>query len=655
MYCNIRHRLCLLLVLAFNASTMIAQILEGEKVEIEELIENIGIEGENSPFFDAFEYYTQFPINIYNATEKEISRLPGFSGLTARRIIKLSKTLKKITHRNIIDSLQLTDDQKIVLERCTVLEEIPARHVFGRIRMQQRVQQVRGIEEGKYAGSSDDIYQRWTFRENSYSANVLLSKDAGELWSSNFLSGHAKYTSATTTAIVGDYSLQYGLGSILWQNFGLKKGAEVFAPLRVWGNGIQGYRSAVEAGFFRGAAVSKDLNLSDSIAVELVAWVSSVKRSGTVDSTLGIATSLNGTGLFRTEAERTRQGNIAEYMTGFSAKMTIFSALTLGFASFYLDYQYPIRSSSSSSIDGKNGLLSSFYGLWSSNTMRTAFEISRDSKGNMGLQINSLMRHELTSIGSQFRIFGSNFRSPFGYHFGEFSSPNNEIGLYFAVQHRPKNQRCSYVFFCDVYRSFEPRHLMPFPTRGLDVFGEMQWNEKGRGAIIRVRYEDKTNAISDDDNSRKAAQERRASLRTEWKQNIASSMIESRFRLEGVALNFDTEKPTEYGILGFMDIRVRLGEKLAVYSRLAYFNTESYSTARWAYEPNIPGIISTTAHFGRGQRTFVVAEWKAADYATITAKYSLTSRSDIAQIGSGFDRLTGNNDSRISMQMDVEL
>ena len=82
----------------------------------EELFENLGAETAVSPELDAVEMFSARPLDLRRATAAELAAIPGFSLSTARRILRLVKTIADISYDRIADSLRLSPEHLGPLE-----------------------------------------------------------------------------------------------------------------------------------------------------------------------------------------------------------------------------------------------------------------------------------------------------------------------------------------------------------------------------------------------------------------------------------------------------------------------------------------------------------------------------------------------------------
>lgn len=622
---------------------------------VEEIIESLGTETAEAPDLDAIERFAARPLNLRQISARELSAIPGFSISIARRLLRLVKTLPdSATIEMLADSLQLSEEQYLLLKSCTVLGESAeltktSKTVLLRSRSTMRLQQIKGIRTGKFQGSEYDMYQRLQVNTSVISAGLLTDKDIGEKSFADFISGYVEFRAGAIRGVIGDFTVSSGMGGILWRQFGLRKGASVISPINQYGSGISASRSALEVGFFRGGAAEYKTSAGDSSSLIITAFGSSARRSAFIDEN-GYATSLKIDGLFRTENDELRRNTLNEIAIGsiieYRAPSFIATATALN-----LNYDYPIVSAASTAFNGANGTLLSLSGVWIlSEYSQITGEFSQDAKNNSGGKLALMFSEKKINAVFGMRIFNAEFRSPFGYSFGEFSTPGNEYGFYAAAEWREKKMQI--YGYADIYGSLQQRFGMTRPTRGIDFLLENK-NVLPAGAylILRTRLEQKNDAFSTPE-TRTDYNVERISLRAEYSRSVSRN-LSLRLRTEAARVSFSGIKPVETGTVGFFEAQWQAADWLRLGARVAPFATDSYASARWTFEYALPGAMSNPALYGTGIRTFFVATITPINLFTARILYAATSKNGVTYLGSGYDEILGATDSRLTFQIDA--
>ena len=120
-------------------------------------------------------------------------------------------------------------------------------------------------------------------------------------------------------------------GLIFWSASAFGKGSDVIAPARRNGGSIYPYLSSGENSFYRGISASIGL---DNVQVQVL--YSNKALNATIDS-LGNISSLDESGLFRTESEQRKQNASRETLIGCRAVTYLFDGLKIGGPGIVLD------------------------------------------------------------------------------------------------------------------------------------------------------------------------------------------------------------------------------------------------------------------------------------------------------------------------------
>ena len=116
--------------------------------------------------------------------------------------------------------------------------------------------------------------------------------------------------------------------------------------------------------------------------------------------------------------------------------------------------------------------------------------------------------------------------------------------------------------------------------------------------------------------------------------------------------NINLKNSTEEGFITFQDIHFYLSSAINLYTRIAFFKTDSFNSAVYEYENDLPGTLISSALFGEGVRWYFVLKIKPYKLVTISCKYSETFKPKENSLGSGLLEIDGNLDNRFSIQLD---
>ncbi|MES2764710.1 MAG: hypothetical protein V4642_02500 [Bacteroidota bacterium] len=643
-----------------------AQVLD-DTHEFEEILGQTQDEdADPTPQIDAIEYFSERPILLRAARPRDLMLLPGFSASLARQVLNLVKSDSAITFPTISQTLHLTPEQAFILQKCTSLEIPPpkqkvvktkppvvdksAPNILYRARNQHNFNEQKGFKNGNFVGSELQLYQRLQYRSEDFSAGILTAKSPGETSLADFISGYAEGEVFKTHIVAGDFSIESGMGSILWRGFGSRKGADVVSPAANYSGALLPYRSSTEVKFFRGIAADRFFKTGDSSEIQATIWASQIPRTGTIDEESGVVTSLQTDGYYQTSSDILKKNNLHE--TTFGGKTELHAnSFKIGATVFFIDYNRDIHSSSVTAFRGKSGILSSLHGLYFIDNYSVAAEISRDARGNLGFKSGINFTEKSFEAAFAVRSFSAEFRSPFGFSFGEFSAPANELGFYggFSWKGSERFKSANYV---DLYRSFVPRFGVPLPTRGLDIFSENSFKTSSKTTLIlRARTENKTDAFKNADNSYTLFSGIRTSARFEAQHRFKNASF--RARIEAAHLDFENARPAETGVVGFLDGSYEVFKALKIFGRISIFSTESYQSAVWQFESVAPGVLASVPLYGEGSRSYIGFSYEPFEFLKLSARYAATLKNNVKTLGSGNAEIEGNSDERLLVQLDL--
>ncbi len=623
--------------------------------ELENVLENIARETEASSSLEEIDFLIKNPIIISESTPDELSQVPGFPIPTAVRIIELAAKNEKISFEMIKDSLNLSEEQYYFLKLCTVITEKKKwkkENLYYRMRTSAVISPLNKSPHDAQTGGKEQIYNRITYISDNIKAGLLTDKDAFEVKTADFYGGwlQAEFSGFELTA--GDYYLETGMGSVLWKNFGMRKGSEVISPALQKGRGINPYRSTIDNLFFRGAGISKIWSLSSFNRLKTTAWISHTPKSGNVNDS-GSVTSLYSSGYFRTESEAEKYHTFVEKGSGINIEYSI-PVFTFGASAQYLEYDKRIESSSKAAFFGKKGMLTSVYSFMNYRSLAAGVEFSNDARNNIGIKSGLQFYDNKYEAALNFRHFPVKYRSPYSYNFGESYMPVDETGFYAGFRWKGiKNADIN--TYVDFFGGRSAGYSMDTPVRGMDFFSEAQVKiNKKNVFVLRLRNENKTDAVKDNDEISRTIQKNRSSMRAEHKFLLKQGAY---FRLRGefCLVSFDGAESEETGWAGFAEFRYRLTSFLKTGVRYSLFDTESYHSAIWQFEAFVPGTMYSAPLYGSGMRWNLYFSVELLDYADIWLKYSETVKNNTDSMGSGITEITGASKRSITLQAEISI
>jgi hypothetical protein len=630
---------------------------EYDETKLEEVLELISDEHDLTIQLDQIEALMQKPIDLRKATKDDLILIPGISIGIAEKIISEIRENDIKSILELSDVINLSDEMFYLLSLCTYISENKHRerkhNFYARGRSITRFSEVDGFERDKFLGDKLTLYQRYNLYYDGISSGIVIDKDEGEKKINDFMSGFLALEYFDSKVIVGDYYLEIGMGNLFWKSFGSRKGSDVISPALQWGSAIVPYRSSLDADYFRGAAFETEIHLFSDNSLKLKAWYSNINRAGSVSHD-DVITSIYEQGYYRTESEISKRDAVNEQVIGGNLEWQN-DLITIGTALARIKYDKTLETISKSTFLGREGMLKTAYLISDVEDLSIGTELSQDAKNNIGLKIGSQLVKQDYMLAAGFRSFASDFRSPFGYNFGEQSYPSNETGFYFAGTWK-KYKTFNVSTYIDIYSSKKQTYYVPFGLRGIDMFSEIWWKPHRKTEMrLRLRYEDKTDSHTDYDLQQKLTYQKiKPAVRLDIRHNVNTKLY---LRLRGEISNVLYEKTLEdeSGYMSFLEMGWQPIKFLKIGGRYTIFSTDSYESAIWQYEYAMPGYMTTVPLYGDGIRAYFFIKITPIQNIIFSLRTSYTRKNNTETLGSGYLKVLDNEDVRAYMQLDIRL
>jgi competence ComEA-like helix-hairpin-helix protein len=640
------------------------------------------------PNFDT-EELTQFlqelaanPVNLNTASLDRLMLVPAFNLKLAQGIIKYRESVKpferveELQKVSGIGRITLTKARPYVTigkggELQRVLLKDPRYWTYNDrfeyfSRYQQTLQQQAGYATGDssgYLGSPMKYYQRARYQSNHLSVNITQEKDPGEPFRGDLGFDYTSFHVAATDVgrfsdiVVGDYSVSFGQGLVLWSGGAFGKGSDVVGGLSKNERGIRGYTSAQESNYMRGVGAS--VNVLPRLKVTGF-WSNAPKSSSYV--TADSIRMPSASGYHRTESEWARRHNVSQMTTG--GRIRYRSNIGLfGVSGYYAKFSDPVAAGTRlyNQYDF-SGISHSVVGVDYRLVIRDILlfgEAARSQNGGWGaiggVQAGIPGGGEL-ALGV--RNYEKDFQSFLGVGFGESSgAPQNEFGVYVGwAQPIARNMQLSVYF--DQYEHPAPSFRVDQPSNGFDLLGRFE-HEVSRtwSWYLQVRHEEEGQNFDEllpggrlitrlDDGIR-------SSVRMEQEYWVQPKV---RLRLRGEWIQSQLPgEDREQGYLIYQDIRVVPSERWTIDARYTMFDTDSYDTRLYQFENDLLYVMSNTMLYERGQRMYVLVNYEPFDFLEAWAKIGVTIYDDEQTISSGLNEIQGDTRTDVGVQVRVRL
>lgn len=661
----------IIFVIAIPLNYVLAQQIDSSGIATEDALDNLlddmDNDGEDSDLFDVIEDLLQNPIDLNEADANDLQRLPGMDFAKANSIIEHRAKygsyystnelysvpdLNKELIQSILPLVKVDFPSELANKNHNEISEDSFRDkskLIVRSRVVNDLQTRDAFLNNRFTGSKLKSYNRVLYDyTNNFQLGLLTEKDPGEKSFTDFTSFHfqTKDINIINNFVVGDYVLEYGQGLALWSPFGFSKGADAIYPVKKKARYLRPYTSSLEYRFFRGA--STRINLGN---FNLTGFYSFNTFDATIDSLTGEIVSFGQTGYHRTTTEINRKGTVKSKLMGGVFEYTFLNNNKMGIIFYKTSLDKKLIPKSLYDIEGDNfSYLSSYYDF---NLSKINFfgEFSYD--GNSVASINGLQ----FSAGNNFiytvsvRSYPRNYRNFYGFGFSERNGKiNNEIGVYSGIKWKTKFALINIYY--DIFQ-------FPYKTseNSLSSNGnEFLLNISSRPfqkieTRIRYKYEDKeiTELINSNQN---IVRRLKQIIRTEFLFD-ASRNLRLKWRFEFNHFYIKEASVKEKGLLIFQDIRYMLKGNFSLYGRIIFFQTDSFNSAVYEFENDLFGVMPNIAMYGKGLRWYLLLKFNPLQMFTISMKYSETFKPLDKFIGSGDNLIYNNLDNRLSLQIDI--
>ncbi len=618
-----------------------------------------------SPLFDQLERFADEPLCLHTARLEEIEELPLVTPTLALDIHRAMHA-DSVAGWNALRCLPGMDKDRYALVRaCATLDCAREQRLEDLLEYRARVQQEdrprRGFLDGTWAPGRARIQQRLKAQAfGRVRIGLTQERDPGEAEFADHVAGYASLESLgiLDRAVAGDFTVAAGQGLVFWQSFGLSKGADALSAGKRTTRMLAPYASATEGLFYRGAAA--EIRLSD---FSIMTFASRNRLDATIDEETGTAGSFGIDGLHRASSEIQRRRSVREDLYGGRLQWNRVgpsAGLRAGVSGWRADYS---AVSDPNTPFGFRGDRAWTVGCDASLTVGRAAlfgeialcHLDRGA-GILGLRAPLHAQVEALLI---WRSYNERFVNIHGFGFGERGGElQNEQGVYLGLCVRPATD-VRIDAWMDVFQFPNRTYLLHLPTSGGELMINGVWDISETLTLnLRFAHGEKDNTIAAFDelgrDIRPLARRSSSSLRAELLCE-PSEHVRVRVRTDRTAVRYDAWSNGDDGLLFIADCRVAIGGGLALTGRVAVIESAGYDGRVYEFEHDVPGVMQNIAMYGRGTRTYLLADWKPSDLFRIGLKYAHSVRDAAVSIGEGADAVEGDALGKVTAQVEVRL
>lgn len=632
---------------------------------LEEYLESISMEeGDIDNFLDKIDFFANNKIDLAKSTANQIAEIPGITYFDAYFIVDRIQKYPNVTINELSELYNFNEFQRFILNKCAFIgkpdEKVQLFSAKIRERTSYQIETPIGYENGKYLGGKWNLYQNYqanyttTFADSNiwkFNTGGIINKNSGEQNLAEYYSGYFVVDNKNVKLVAGDFSIKAGMGNVFGESFSYGKGINVIAPTINYNNKISPYLSKMDYLRMRGIAGRFDFPLFWKNRISSSVWYSNSPRSATINKE-DFVSSLYTASVYRTETDIAKKNAIYEKNIGGTLELNGCD-YSIGGLLTYFDFSKEIRSNSSRAFVGKDGFMSSLFGILYFDKVNLSSEVSFDNNSKVGCKVGTAYKSKNLDVAFHFRSFDENFRSPYGSIFGEFSYPSNEYGLYFGTIWKP-NQKAKLSSYLDLYRSYASTYTVDTNVYGFEIFTQYDYKFNSRNSIYgRVNYKTKT-AQTRIDRQNVFFQREKLGIRLEGERRF-TNFLKVRSRVDFVSIDNADVLENEFGAAAFIEVNIKVFDWLKIQSRVTYFSTDSYTSAIWQFEYYYPGYSYAPALYLDGTRSFLALQISPLKRLDIYLRYVNLYKFDVESLGSSYEKIDGNRQNRIYCQIDLKI
>lgn len=657
----------------------IAEQLETEEIDLTNVVQQLN-------------YYYDHPLNLNGATAEELDELNLLSDVQISDLLLHIKLFGKLITIYELQSLEYWDLQTIQLVQpfVKVDDKLESLHISlkeavnqGNYELYMRYQTTPEEKSGYqqvsdsvlqasnnfYYGNPDRYYSRfrYSYRTN-LSIGVTGEKDAGEQFfrgaqkdGFDFYSAHAffkggKYLKALA---VGDYQVQIGQALNLWSGYAFGKTADV-TNIKKTANPIRPYTSVDETRFMRGAAVDLGFGPFSLLAFASMKKVDASVLADSLFDDLEFVTSINLSGLHRTNSEIQKKDALTEKMAGANIRYRNRN-LQMGIAGVYQGYDKDFNKSMQpyNQFDFRGKEMVSLSGDYSYVIRNFNFfgEASRSSYSGNWANVHGVLfsLDSRASFSLLYRNYQKGYQTFYNNGFSEGSNTQNENGIYAGFKLK-LSSAWTLNTYADLFAFPWMKYQVDAPTAGHELLIQPSYKPNKQLEIYaRFRQQLRQKNSRDSDGTVTPIED---VLQRNYRLNLSYAVSEFftvKSRIEYVTIHRPSNT-TENGLIITQDVLFKpknLPFDLSL--RYALFDTDSYDTRIYTYENNALYVFAVPAYYYQGSRGYMLIRYSFLKRFDLWVRYGTFIYNNHKTLGSGAEEIQGSKKSDITVQLRIKL
>lgn len=657
----------------------ISEQLESENIDLTNLLEQ-------------FNYYYDSPIDLNRASLSELSDLGLLSDIQINDLIVHRKLHGKLISIYEIQSLKFWDLETInlVLPFVTLDERLDGLHLNFKealkegkfdlfLRFQPTIERKLGYTDVPdsliaqsskyYYGNSHKYYSRFRYSyKTNISFGITAEKDAGEAFfrgaqknGFDFYSYHAFYKGGKylKSIAIGDYQIQLGQGLQVWSGYAFGKSSDIITMKRNPVS-IKPYTSVDESRFFRGAAINLAYKKFDLVLFSSLKRIDASGIQDSLQNDLEFVSSINLSGLHRTQAEIEKRDALKEFISGASVQFQN-DFLKVGVQGAFQKYDQALQLNSRPYNQfyfsgGQLWSLSSDYNYVYRNLNlfgEVAYSVNEKHSGMAMLHGALLAIDTRLSLGLLFRDYDEKYQTMYNAGFSEGSRTQNENGLYAGFKFK-LSRSWSINAYTDVFEFPWMKYGIDAPSRGHEFLIQPIY-KPSKTFELYARYREQLRQKNESP-SQGVITAVEDVIQRNFRINIShkiNKVLTLKSRVEWVSIKRKSREK-EQGILITQDISYKPKSfPLSFTLRYALFDTDSYDTRIYSYENNALYVFSVPAYYNEGSRCYLLARYSFSRSIDLWVKYGFFLYNNQSYIGSGAELIQGDRKSDLTIQLKI--
>ena len=506
-------------------------------------------------------------------------------------------------------------------------------------------------QDDDWLGPDCKHWIRYSFRYGQQvSAGLAAAQDAGEpffkgrnKYGYDFYSGYLllKDIGRLQALVIGRYRLRFGMGLILNNSYGLGKLATMTALMNASSH-IYGHSSRTESNFLQGAAGTANI----AKGIDLTAFISYRKIDATLNKDSATVATILRSGYHRTISEMNRRRNTSEILAGGHINW-MSNGFHIGLTGYYTSFNRKLKMDKGQTYRRWYPYGYDFYNIsidygYLNRKLNISGETATD-KNRQAATIN-MISYELTprlTLTALQRYYPYKYQALYANSIAEGGSVNDESAAFLGGKWLPWNG-ATITFYSDFSYFAWPKYDTSGSTHRWDNLIQLD-AIKGNWAFL-LRYRMKMKEL-------KGQEKKHLVNKFDHRTRFAISYNTSTIYLATQAdIAYVQKETTSHGYM--LSQTARWQHKwLKLISSASYFNTTSYESRVYCYDPGLLYTFSFPSFYGEGTKLSANVRADLSSKLTLICNCGYVHYISRPTTASKLEYLRNNNRTDIEMQL----